>query len=290
METEVLVIGAGPAGLTAALQLKRSGLDPFLVDKSAIGGSLLNARSIENYPGIPPGISGRELAHLLEEHVSGFGVEVHPVCVERLDWRGERFVAWCTQGKIFARAVIVASGGLPKRLGVSGEDEYSGKFLFHELKDVPENVGRSACVIGGGDVAFDYALSLAEREVSVKLVMRSKQPRCLKKLEAEVRRTPGIAVISEAEPIRFLKASASVSVHFRDNSQSPLRCDFVLVAIGRRPNLDFLPQELQKRAYPDLPLFFAGDVVNDSFRQVGIAVGDGLRCAMQVVQILSKSE
>ncbi|HDH57442.1 MAG TPA: NAD(P)/FAD-dependent oxidoreductase [Bacteroidetes bacterium] len=290
METDVLVIGAGPAGLTAALQLKRSGLDPFLVEKSSIGGSLLNARCIENYPGVPSGISGRELARLLDEHIRDFGVEVHAICVERLDRRGDGFMAACSQGDIFARAVIVASGGVPLHLGLPGEDAYSGKLVFHELKDLPEDAGRSACVIGGGDVAFDYALSLAESGIGVKLIMRSDRPRALKKLEAEAQRTPGIAIISQAEPIQFLKDSGSVCIHFRDSSQSPLRCDFVLVAIGRRPNVDFLAPELMKRSYPDLPLFFAGDVVNGSFRQVGIAVGDGLRCAMQVVQLLLELE
>lgn len=282
-EVEVLVIGAGPAGMTAALQLKRSGIDPYLVEKDRLGGALLNAGNVENYPGVMQGTPGSELAQLFHDHLNAFGIEVHRSAVNGLTRDGVHFVARCSDDEIRARAVVVATGCVPIRLNIPGEIEHSGKTVFHELRDLPSDLGAKACVIGGGDVAFDYALSLAARNFKVQIILRSHWPRCLARLYRSALASGKINILPDHEPKELKKNGASLEVVFKDTSKPPVVCDFALVAVGRTPDTRFIsPDLLQGNA--KLPLYFAGDVVNGSYRQVGIAVGDGLRCAMEIAR------
>ncbi len=280
----VLIVGAGPAGITAALQLKRGGIEPVIVEKGRVGGALLNAGWVENYPPFSPGISGQELAGLFADHLKCAGIEIHPAAITNLQWEKGEFLARSAEGELHAQIVLLASGTIPCRLDIQGERELSGAGVYHELKDVPEGAALAACVIGGGDVACDYALSLAKRKIHVKLAMRSPQPRCLKLLETRLRSEPLIEMLNHVEPQAIEKEGSSIRVYFRGQDAPSNTCDFVLVAIGRKPQVEFLSPLLQTKRYPDLPLFWAGDVVNGSLRQVGIAVGDGLRCAMEITR------
>jgi thioredoxin reductase len=143
---------------------------------------------------------------------------------------------------------------------------------------------KSACIIGGGDVAYDYALSLANRGMAVKLVMRSVQPRCLELLRRRVQQKSNIEIMLSALPVGIAKHPEGLSMHLRGSTSTSLACDLILIGIGREPNLDFMAEELCIGRQAPPGLYFAGDAVNGSFRQVGIAVGDGLRCAMEITR------
>ncbi len=155
MRTEVLVVGAGPAGITAAIQLKRSGIDTIIIEKDRVGGALLNAGWVENYPGFADGITGVDLVKLFQHHIDNVGVEIHHLEIERLTCDGDYYLALCSGGEeVRSKAVIIATGSTPNRLNVPGEIELEGRLVFHELRDLPENFGLNACIIGGGDAAL----------------------------------------------------------------------------------------------------------------------------------------
>jgi thioredoxin reductase (NADPH) len=274
--------------MTAAIQLKRSGFEPVLIEKDRVGGALLNAGWVENYPGFPEGISGIELADHFRRHLRQFDVSVHELRVAELKWHNDQFTAICDNGEITAEAAVVASGAVPLHLGIEGEAELSGNFVFHELRDLPERTAGKACIIGGGDAAFDYALSLARRGVDVVIGMRSKRPRCLQLLADRVSADARIEVIPGISPQKFVLDNDSCAVYFNEPVIEPLTCDIVLVAVGRKPETSFLEPGLSDNGDANRMLYFAGDVVNGSFRQVGIAVGDGLRCAMDIAAKLEK--
>jgi len=168
--------------------------------------------------------------------------------------------------------------------------ELVDRSLFYELRDLPENLNRSVCIVGGGDAAFDYALTLARRERDVTVVMRSQQPNCLPLLYQRARRNPSIRLITNTEPKEFTEIEEGVRIFLQGETVPSLVCQSVLVAVGREPNLEFLSPELKPPVQHSLLLYYAGDVANGRFRQVGIAVGDGLRCAMEIVSRLSDSE
>ncbi|TKJ40297.1 hypothetical protein CEE37_08195 [candidate division LCP-89 bacterium B3_LCP] len=287
-EVEVLIIGAGPAGIAAALQLKRAGFDPFIVEKDRIGGALLNAGWVENYPGFARGISGLDLAKLFQEHLEELDIQVQHAHADDLHRMDDHFIASINNKEVIARTVIVAAGTTPNQLDIHGVEDLSGKKVFTELRNLPESLAGTACIIGGGDAAFDYALSLAWRKMDVIIAMRSASPCCLRILDERVLSMSDIKRIYNAEPVAITREKSQVVVNFRGGTPSPICADLVLCAVGRHPELAFLSPELKNK--PEIPQFhFIGDVVNGSCRQVGIAVGDGLRCAMEITQFLQEN-
>jgi thioredoxin reductase len=287
-QTDILIIGAGPAGITAAVQVKRSGWEPLLVEKDRIGGALLNAHRVENYPGVPPDISGSALVKRLENHLKDFNIGVRNLEIRHLSRGSDHFIARYDGGEIRSKAVIVASGCRPRRLGIPGEVELKDGAVFYERRDMPDDLHGDICIIGGGDAAFDYALALSERNRRVTICMRSRRPRCLHRLHKRVLENDTIRILSPVEPKSLTgdERSGGIVVHFRQDGLPSLRCNAVLIAVGRDPADDFVADPLREMKTDGL-LGFAGDVVNGSFRQVGIAVGDGLRCAMEITEILN---
>lgn len=288
MLADILIIGAGPAGMAAALQLKRTGFKPLLVEKNRIGGALLNAGWVENYPGFPDGITGKELVELFEHHICKIGIKVHHINIEYLQRKGNYLYAKTSSGNIKSKYAVIAAGCVPVHIGIPGEEDNSGKTVFYELRDVPITVGEKACVIGGGDAAFDYALSLADRRIQVNLLMRSNKPRCLKLLADRVKKCRQIRVIPGVEPLSFQKTEGGILLDLHGDTAKEMQTDFVIIAVGRQPNLSFLSPDLSKISkWNCSPLFFAGDVINGDLRQVGIAVGDGIKCAMEIARMLN---
>ncbi len=287
-ETDVLIIGAGPAGIAAAVQIKRSGWEPLLVEKDRTGGALLNAHRVENYPGAPPGISGEALAERFNNHLLEHDIPVHNLEIKHLTHGADHFIAHHSEGEIRAKAAIIAAGCRPRHLDIPGEAELRGEAVFYERRDLPEDFSGDVCIIGGGDAAFDYALALSEQGSRITICLRSSEPRSLNLLRKRAQQNDMIRLLAFAEPRSFSRpeGSASIYVHFHDDALPDLRCDGVLIAVGREPADDFVADSLRVTK-TDKPLRFAGDVVNGSFRQVGIAVGDGLRCAMEITEILN---
>ncbi len=287
-----IVIGAGPAGIAASLQLKRAGLNPVLIEKNKIGGSALNANLIENYPGFPHGIKGIDLADLFKKQVDLNNIDIIISKAKKISWGKDYFKVKLDNQELISRAVIVATGATPKKLGVVGEKELSRNKLFYEIKKIPLFVReRDLTIIGSGDAAFDYALNLAERKNKIKILCR--QPTCLRILKERVNYDKNIKIITNSNVIELKKEKDRVkTIYEKKGAKSSILSDYLLIAVGRESNVKIFAKKYKdvnsmiKERAPNL--FFAGDVKRGLFRQVGIAVGDGLYAAMKAIKYLEE--
>jgi len=295
VEDEVTIIGAGPAGMSAAIYLQRAGLSPVLLERAEPGGLLRSANWVENYPGFPAGIPGRDLATRFKDQLRQVGAKVTSTEV-----RSVKRVRWGFQiksglGDRTSRAVILATGTRPAKVAIRGASELAGKRVFSELNELPLSLkGKRLIIIGGGDAAFDYALGLRERGAQIVVVSRS-EPCCLPLLRDRTEAL-GIEVVIGASPrgVRRTKDGLILTCD-AGGSEVDLAGDMLLMACGRVPNIEVLGPSLRRGASASrngLPetrvrgLFLAGDVVRDKQRQTGIAVGDGIRAAMLAEEYL----
>lgn len=288
----VVIIGAGPAGLTAAIQLKRSGIRPLLLEKDRIGGLLLNAHLVENYPGFPQGISGRRLVAHFKKQIDKLGIKVIRRKVKKVKSVKGRFYIVTDKEGFWTKTVIAASGTKPRSAGIKGETELIRQHrLFYEIRDLPPVSRRhSFTIIGGGDAAFDYALNLAPRTRMINIVFRNDHPKCLPilwqrtKHISRIKLFPKTAVLSVGKA-RTKDKNCLILTTKRGNKIRLIQSDWLLVAVGRGLEMEYLPCSI--RQIDKIPGFFmAGDIKRGNFRQTGIAVGDGLLVAMKVIKYL----
>jgi len=264
MEHEkVVVIGAGPAGLAAAGQLKLYGIDPLVFECDEPGGLLLNACSVINYPGVSKGISGRELAKLfpLPERLA-FN-EVTDLYRKDTLYHVESEI-----DAVAALAVIVASGTVPVKISVPGVAE---DCIHYNVKNLLDNPGSSVAVIGGGDAALDYAMSLSS-EFTVNVYARGDFSKVVPHLLNKVKKIRSITLHPESLP---------------KNSFSE---DLVVAAAGRTARVDFISEKLLSSPPADGSFHMCGDCRNGVFRQTAIAVGNGVKAAMKTARYLKKME
>jgi thioredoxin reductase (NADPH) len=320
MELDVVVIGAGPAGAAAAIQLKRYGLSSILLEKERIGGLLWNANLIENYPGFPAGISGPKLARLVEKQMQRIGVELvsdEVTCVVTDD---DVLRVETSQTSFCSRYVIAASGTKPKLLPLDIPQAARDR-VFGEIHPLLNEHNKHIVIVGAGDAAFDYALNLVKKRNSVTILNRGREVKCLKLLRNRASTRPtiryreriAISRVEVDETANRLRLALSRSTgHYTEQDRdlfasSPTReaegeripheagnvsewmaADYLVFAIGREPQVDFLPADLLERG--SHRLYLVGDVKNGQLRQAAIAAGEGLRAAMQIYAQLTNSE
>ncbi len=282
---DVAVIGAGPAGISASVYLKRAGFDLILFEKDEIGGLLFNAHLVENYPGFPNGISGKNLCKLFKNHLKKWKIKLILESVKNITIENNHFRIITQREDINFKSVIISTGTIPKIIGIAGEQILSKKLVYHELKDfLPKLKPKdNVIVIGGGDAAFDYSLNLADNDILVDLFYRSNKPKCLKLLEEKVKKSSKIKCHSNFEPIQIIENQGKPEVIFKSvktSKMTKIKSDYVLIACGRKPNDDLIKKELKKNNISGF--YIAGDVKTGRFRQVGIAVGEGIQAAMNV--------
>ena len=295
---DVAIIGAGPAGVAASVYLKRVGVDPLLLERNRVGGLLANANLVENYPGFPYGVSGRDLVKLMDAQLRRWRIRVTRAGVERVALEDGLYRLETSRGEYSARFVIVATGTRPKGIGLRGEELMAGKRLFSEVVQIPQALrGGTSLIIGGGDAAFDYALNLAADGGSVSVIFKSGKPACIPLLLARSRVERAIRLFPETVPESVQEENGKIVLACRKaGRRTSFRGDLVLIACGREPNLDFLPARLRRAALkgeaaPKTPrLFMAGDVKRGHYRQVGIAVGDGIAAAMAVAEQIHRED
>ena len=293
---EVTIIGAGPAGIAAAIYLQRAELHPILLEKNEPGGLLRHAYLVENYPGFPSGISGYTLAEQFIEQLHMVGGSITKSGVKHAHHHDEKFYIKTNQGCIVSSTIIISTGTIPKKLEIPGAASIEGTRLFYEPRSMllKENeVKKRILVIGGGDIAFDYTLTLLNWGHEVTIISRSK-PTCLSLLQERVMRN-GATIHTMCVPEEIVGHSEDILLRCRRNEHiEELPFDFIVVACGRAPDTSFLSPILKKcfdaasdSSKTSLPgLYFAGDVMRGIYRQTGIAVGDGIHAAMMVEHYL----
>jgi len=296
---ELLIIGAGPAGLAAAVMARRGGLNPLVLEKSHSGGTLRTARWVENYPGFPQGVEGWHLAEQIVHQADTFQVRAVRAEVNRIERLPSGVYALDTgTSQLKARAVIAAWGAKWRSLGVLGEAEAMGNRIFNTMAEYQEVAGqnmsgRDLLVVGGGDVALDQAMALADRGARVTLAVRSAEMAAAAHLCSQLERAR-VQVRQSCVAEGFTLAANSLRVAFREEGQ--VREDAyhaVLVCVGRQADTSLLPAGAGDPLAADawgrtaLPgLYVAGDLRRGPDRHTAIAVGDGQSAALDAIRYI----
>lgn len=296
---DIVVVGAGPAGMAAAIYLQRAGLNPVLLEKGEPGGLLLSANLVENYPGFPGGITGRDLVKRFVEQLGTVGVVVTEGHVTSVRFSDGLFYIETEERTYVSRAVILATGTRPRKLEIKGITQLEERTVFYDLEGLLVNASgvKRIIIVGGGDSAFDYAINLHDRGHKVKVICRS-IPRCLPLLKKRAD-DRGIEVCTGCLPVEIYSHSDVVHILcVSDGRRIEHEGDMVLIACGRVPDLEVLSDDLRRSLdtfssppETDVPgLFLAGDVVRKKYRQTGIAIGDGILAAMLAERYLRNGE
>ena len=290
---DILIIGAGPAGIAAALQLKRSGIPFILLERERVGGLLWNANLVENYPGFPAGITGPRLVHLFEAQMQRLEIEITKDEALQLDINPGSLHVTTGQGSYHPHYLIVATGTKSRPIPLDIPPELRDQ-IHTEVSHLVNVHSSRIVILGAGDAAFDYALNLAKTN-DVTILMRGRESHCLPLLLKRAVSNPRIEIQAGIE-ISDLRKGTNGEVCFtclREGKPVDHFCDYFVFAIGRQGYLDFLP-EGKNLACQDLMnehrLSFIGDVTNGVYRQTAIAVGDGLRAAMQIYTHIAQRE
>jgi thioredoxin reductase len=284
LNKDIIIIGAGPAGLAAGIQLKRFGYDPLVFEKGKTGGLLHSANLVENYPGYPQGIKGRELAALMKHHSEAAGVRIQDEDVTDLSRENASFRI-ITRGNDFCSdAVIIASGTKPAPWNDIGIPQAIRESVVSEIGPLLDLKKKYIAILGGGDAAFDYALNLS-RQNTVFIINRNRESSCIPLLKERVLSNRNITVHSDTVIMQLSSGKkGGMDILCRtDETQICRHADFLLTAIGREPDLAFLKDRLPD-VLDDPMLLMAGDVKNGICRQAAIAAGDGVMAAMTIHQ------
>lgn len=291
---DVTIIGAGPAGIATAIQLKRYGIEPCLLEKNEIGGLLRNANLVENYPGFPDGISGLELVNLFKKHIRELSIKILFEGAKKLDLENGRFLVETEKRVLHSRTVVVASGTKPKKfIDFEISEEVEGR-IFHEVYPLLGVKRKKIAILGASDAAFDYALNLG-RNNEVVVLNRGKTVKSLPLLKRRAGISPRIAYCEDTTISGVMRDSQSgiVLECMGPKGNSKLRVHYLMFATGREPQLDFLSERLKENASDTEKkgvLHFIGDVRNGIFRQTAIAVGDGIMAAMKIYKRLREMD
>lgn len=306
---DLIVVGGGAAGLSAAQYGARANLRTLLFEEMAPGGQALLIDRLENYPGLADPVSGYDFAELLRKQAAGFGAEILSSSVSALSGQGGAFELETDEGSFGARAVIIATGAKHRLLGVPGEAEFSGRGVSYcATCDGPFFKGRRILVVGGGDAACDEASFLAQLSDTVTIVHRRGRFRAQKALAERVLRNPHIAVRFNTGVVEIKGGqkveSAVLAPTGADGRILPGASareeafDAVFVFVGSVPQTALIPGAQKdeagfvvtdERRMTSIPgVFAAGDLVSKPFRQVVTACADGAVAAHSASQYLDE--
>jgi thioredoxin reductase (NADPH) len=299
---QLIIVGGGPAGLSASLYASRSKLDTLLIERAILGGQILNAEMVENYPGFPQGISGSELGALMAQQATKHGLPTVFAEVQGIEIRGGEKILSTSEGQYRAKAVIIAGGSEYSKLGVPGEEEFTGKGVTYcAMCDGAFFREQVVAVVGGGNVALNDALFLTRFASKVIVIHRRDQLRATKILQDKAFANPKIKFLWDTvvESIIGDKLVKEITLrNVKTGKVSSLEVSGVFVAVGLRPNTGYLKKLLTLDAGGFIPVkgqmetgvpgvFAAGDIRAGSIRQVVSAVGDGATAAIAAEIFLS---
>ena len=270
---DCIVIGAGPAGILSAIQIKRAGFDVMVIERGEIGGLLRNAKCVENYLGFPGGISGKKLVEIFKQQLKNLSIKIKKEEATRVNGK-KIFSLKTNKGTYKTKSIVLASGTKPKSARLKGEKTLIGKRVFYHPDDLPHGErGKHILILGGGDAGFDYAVSLSDSG-QITTIISPRGIKCLPllKTEAEERSIP---VFEKMVPKEVKTDGKSIELICK---KGKFAADYLLIAIGREPQVLRCPKTKG--------VFLAGDVHTGIYRQIHIATGDALQTAMNVTKYL----
>ena len=287
---DIIVIGGGPAGFTAALYAVRSGLDTLVIEKLSAGGQMALTQQIDNYPGFDEGIDGVTLAKKMQSGAERFGAKTILAEVTGAELNQEIKKVKTGEGTLSCSAVIIATGAAPRRLGLAGEAELTGRGVSYcAACDGMFFKGKTVAVVGGGNSAVHEALILAQTSKKVILIHRREALRASKIYHQKLRNAANIEVLSSCEVTELLHGEVLSGVRIKNSEtgqEHTVSCDGLFVSIGRVPEsslfrsclaLDndgyIFTDETTRTALPGV--FAAGDVRTKKVRQIVTATADG---------------
>jgi len=299
---DVIIIGGGPAGLTAGLYTSRAGLKSLLLERGILGGQMVNATLVENYPGFPEGTAGSELGSLMHQQAIKYGLEVVTAEVTGVS-EGQPYSVATTGGSFEAVAIIIAAGSEYRKLKVTGEERLSGHGVSYcATCDGFFFRNREVAVVGGGNTAITDALELSQHANKVYVIHRRDQLRAGKVLQQRAFAHPKLEFIWDTVVEEVLGEKMLSGLKLRNvktDQQSNLKVNGVFVAIGLMPNsrsffdileLDdagyIVTDEMMATSTPGI--FAAGDIRRNSPRQIAAAVGDGVAAAMSAFKYIQE--
>ena len=287
---DMVIIGGGPGGYTAALYAARAGLRVVVLEKLSAGGQMALTQEIDNYPGFEDGIDGFELGEKMQNQAQRFGAETEYAEVTALDLAAEPKVIETSEGTFYAKTVVIATGANPRELGLAGERELVGRGLAYcAACDGMTVRGKTAVVVGGGNSAVEDALLLSRIARKVILVHRRDTLRATKVYHEPLLKAENVEFFWNTAVEELLWEKKLTGVRLRElktGQLSQLACDGVFVSIGRTPVTELVRGQLaldengyivaDETTRTSLPGVFAvGDVRTKLVRQVVTAVSDG---------------
>ncbi len=294
---DVIIIGGGPAGLTAGLYTSRARLKSLLIEKAFTGGQVMTTEWVENYPGFEDGISGPELSQKMEKQATKFGLEITQGSVLDISLNGKiKKITLEDNTQYETRSIILATGSNPRPLKIEGEDKYRGRGVSYcATCDGAFFKGEKLAVIGGGDSAVEEGLFLTKFAETVYIVHRRDRLRATKVVQERAFANPKIKFVWNSVPEKIEGDDSGIkSIHIKNlktGEQSSLDVGGVFIYIGYNPNIEFLKGlvDLNRNNYivtdenmssSSPGIFVAGDVRAKPLKQIATAVGDGATAAM----------
>jgi thioredoxin reductase (NADPH) len=298
---DLVIVGAGLAGLTAGMTAARFGLRTVIVDHGAAGGQILNVEKIENFPGFPTpqGVAGFDLGPLVQEQAEQAGAEFAFDTVTGLEAHDGQKIVHCAGTDLTSGAVIVAAGSTFRTLGIPGEEQYLGKGVSHCAScDAPFFVDKEVIVVGGGDSALDEAAVLADQVARVYIVHRGTGFSAQEAAQQRLAEKSNIETLLETELVAILGQDTVSGVRLRGDGatrEQPIAGVFIFV--GLEPNTAFLrglvDLDSSGHIVTDIALrtsvrgvFAAGDIRQGSVAQLAAVVGDGATAAVTAFRYL----
>jgi len=303
---DAIVIGAGPAGLTAGIYLSRAKLKTLIINEGIVGGQMVLTHEIANYPGVES-ISGYQLANIMKKQARTFGCDIRSnVIIKEINLHGEVKSLSLVDGSVYtSNSIILTPGGRSRNLGVPGEDSFKGKGISYcATCDGDFFTGKEIMVVGGGNSELEEAVSLTKYASKVTIVHQFGHFQAFEHAIEEAKNHPKINFIMESSIVAFHGSENLESVdikHLKTGEIINLKTDGTFVFIGYIPNTEFLIGKVELNQWGEIivksdmstgleGVYAAGDSVAKRYRQVTTAVGDGTVAALAASNYLHESK